>query len=67
MKIFMFNGKILKVIREIEDEKYGRVWDAYYDHKKVYILEGKIIEEQGVIDDLDNKYGIPVEERGMYF
>ena len=50
MKIFMFNGKRLKVIREINDEKYGRIWDAYYEHRKVYICEGKVIEEQEIMN-----------------
>lgn len=66
MKIIEWNGKKLKIMDEFVDEKYGRVWNAYYDHKKVYIVEGKIVEEQSVIDELDNKYGRPVSERDIF-
>ena len=52
---------------EIIDEKYGRIWDAYYDHKSVYIIEGKIVEDRAIIDELDNKYGRPVEDRGIMY
>lgn len=67
MKVIEFNGKKLKIVEEIMDEKYGRIWDAYYDHKKVYIIDGKIVEEQVIIDYLDNKYGIPVSKRGVFY
>lgn len=66
MKTIEWNGKKLKIMDEIMDEKYGRIWDAYYDHKKVYIVEGKIVEEQAIIDELDNKYGRPVSERDIF-
>ena len=72
MKITELNGKQLKIVKEMIDEKYGRVWLAYYDYKKVWIVEGKMIEgkteeEQEIIDDLDNKYGRPVRERDIVF
>ena len=67
MKIVDFNGKQLKIMEEIVDEKYGRVWYAFYDHKKVWIVEGKIITDSQIIDDLDNKYGRPVSERYIEF
>ena len=67
MKIIDFNNKQLKIMEEIVDETYGRVWHAYYDHKKVWIVEGKIIEDSKIIDDLDNKYGLPVNERDIIF
>lgn len=67
MKIIELNGKKIKIMNEIIDEKYGRVWDAYYEHENVYIIEGKIVEEQTVIDDLDNKYGIPVNKRNIIY
>lgn len=67
MKETELNGKQLKIMEEINDEKYGRVWNAFYDHRKVYIVEGKIIESQEIIDELDNKYGVPVELRNIVF
>ncbi len=60
-----WNGRKLKVMEVIHDEKYGTVWDAYLDHRKVYIVNGKVVEDQRIIDDLDNKYGIPVNRRGV--
>jgi len=63
LKVIDFYGKELKIMKEITDEKYGRVWNAYYDHEKVWIVEGKIIEDPEIIDDLDNKYGRPVSDR----
>lgn len=65
MKIIDLNGKTIQVMQELEDEKYGRIWKAYYDDKKVYVVEGKIIEEQSIIDELDNKYCRPVSERDI--
>jgi hypothetical protein len=66
MKITTWRGKTLKVFREINDKKYGTVWDGYLDRKKVYILNGKtVVEDQETIDELDNKYGWPVCERGI--
>ncbi len=63
MKIFNWHGKELTVMREFEDQQYGTVWIAYLDDRKVYVVNGKIVENQDVIDDLDNKYGRPVSER----
>ena len=66
MIITTWRGKTLKVFREIQDKKYGIVWDGYLDHKKVYILNGKtVVEDQETIAELDNKYGWPVCERGI--
>ena len=65
-----WNGKTLKVFRVINDKDYGVIWDAYLDHNKVYILNGdklEVVEEQALIDELDNRYGIPVCERGLDF
>ena len=66
MKISIFKHKTLKIIREITDEKYGKVIDGYLAHKKVYIIDGNVVKSQDIIDELDNKYGIPVSERGIY-
>lgn len=63
MKRLCWNGKEMKVIQEINDPLYGTVWFAYLDYRKVYVVNGKIVENQDVIDDLDNKYGRPVSER----
>ncbi|MBQ9746529.1 MAG: hypothetical protein IJW21_06870 [Clostridia bacterium] len=66
MKIIVWNSKMLKIFREINDKKYGIIWDGYLNHKKVYILNGQtVVEDQAVIDELDNKYGWPVCERGI--
>jgi len=67
MKITELNGKELKIVKEMIDDEYGRVWLAYYDYKKVWIVEGKMIDDQKVIDDLDNKYSRPVAERDIVF
>ena len=65
-----WNGRKLKVFRVIEDEDYGVIWDGFLDHCKVYILNGdtlEVVEDQATIDELDNRYGIPVCERGLDF
>ena len=68
MKITVWKGKTLKIFREIKDKQYGTVWDGYLNHKKVYILNGEtVVCDQAVIDELDNKYGLPVCERGIDF
>ena len=63
-----WDGRTLKIIRIIEDKDYGEIWDGFLDHQKVYILNGddlEVVEEQALIDELDNRYGIPVWERGL--
>ena len=66
MKITTWRGKTLKIFREINDKKYGLVWDGYWGRKKVYIIGAKtVVEDQDIIDELDNKYGWPVCERGI--
>ena len=63
-----WNGRTLKLIRVIQDKDYGEIWDGFLDHRKVYILNGdtlEVVEEQKHIDELDNRYGIPVNERGL--
>lgn len=67
MRTFELNGKKIDIMKEFVDEKYGRVWKAYYGDKKVYIVEGEFVESQEIIDDLDNKYGRPVSERDIVF
>ena len=67
MKTIDWNGKPLKIMEEIIDKKYGRVWFAYLDYVKVYVVEGKVVEEQSIIDELDNKYGRPVADRDIVF
>ena len=65
-----WNGHTLKVFRVINDSDYGVIWDGFLDHKKVYILNGdtlEVVEDQAMIDALDNRYGIPVHERGLDF
>ena len=65
-----WNGKRLRVFRVIEDKDYGVIWDSYLDHCKVYSLNGdtlEVVEDQALIDELDNRYGIPVCERGLDF
>ena len=66
MKTIEWNGKKLKIMEEIIDEKYGRIWNTYYEHKKVYIIEGKIVEDKSIIDELEDKYGRPASERGVF-
>ena len=65
-----WGGKRLRIFRVIQDEDYGEIWDSYLDHCKVYILNGdtlEVVEDQATIDELDNRYGIPVNERGIDF
>lgn len=56
----------LKVIQIIHDAEYGEVCSGYLNHKKVYIIDKKVVKDQKIIDDLDDKYWIPVKERGIY-
>ncbi len=60
-----WKGHRLKIFHIIQDEQYGEIWHAYLDHKLVYIIDEKVVQKQEIIDELDNKYGIPVEERGI--
>ena len=65
-----WKGQKLKIFRIIQDKDYGEIWDSYLDHRKVYILNGdtlRLVEDQATIDELDNRYGIPVNERGIDF
>ena len=63
-----WNGRKLKIFRIISDKDYGEIWDGFLDHEKVYVLNGdmlRVVEDQALIDELDNRYGIPVSERGL--
>lgn len=60
-----WKGHRLKIFHIIQDEQYGEIWHAYLDHKLVYIIDEKVVKKQKIIDELDNKYGIPVEERNI--
>ena len=65
-----WEGRKLKIFRIISDKDYGEIWDGFLDHCKVYILNGdtlRVVEDQALIDELDNRYGIPVSERGLDF
>ena len=58
-------GHSIRVMEIIHDEKYGKILKAYVDDTKRYIVGGKIITDQAIIDDLDNRHGRPVHERGI--
>ena len=63
-----WKGQRLRVMRVIKDKDFGEIWDSYLDHRHVYILNDKklqVVEEQSLIDELDNRYGIPVNERAI--
>ena len=65
-----WKGKKLKIFRVIQDKDHGEIWDGFLDHRKVYVLNGDtltVVEDQALIDELDNRYGIPVSERGLDF
>ena len=70
MRTMNWRGHKLKVIRVIHDKDHGKILDAFLDHKHVYILDlatGVIAQDQALIDELDNRYWIPVAERGLDF
>ena len=57
-------------MRVIKDKDFGEIWDSYLDHRHVYIFNSdrlRVAEDQVLIDELDNRYGIPVNERGLDF
>ena len=64
---FPWNGHKLKIMEEIQDEKYGRVLYAYVDYCKSYIIRDEIVTDQAIIDYLDDHYGTPVGWRGLVF
>lgn len=67
MEWINWHGKDIKVMQVIEDEKYGTVWYAFLDHRKVYIVNDEIAIDSEVIDYLDDHHGRPVRERGIVF
>jgi len=67
MRKILLNGKEVKIMREFDDEKYGKVWRVYLDDRKTYAIEGELTEDKEIINELDNKYGIPQKARGMIF
>ncbi len=61
-----WNGKKLRIMQEIRDQKYGKIWEAYLNGAKVYIINGgDVVDDTSIIDELDNAYGIPVRERNI--
>lgn len=66
MKVIEISGLKLYIMAEYKDEKYGRVWRVYREEDKpTYVVEGKLIDNQEIIDELDNKYGRPVSQRDI--
>lgn len=63
MRIIQIDGVDVKVMREIDDNKYGKIMRVYLPDRRTYVVNGKIVDDQDVIDELDNKYGIPVNMR----
>ena len=63
--ILRWKGYRFKLLQVIHDDDYGDLCSGFLNHEKVYIIDGKIVVEQVIIDHLDNKYGIPVAERGI--
>jgi hypothetical protein len=61
-----WKGHRLKVFHVINDAQYGEIWHAYLDHQLVYIIDEKVVKEQKIIDELDDRYSIPVCERDIY-
>ena len=52
MKVVEVGGIKLYVMAEYEDEKYGRIWRVYRENEKdTYVVEGKLIEAQEIIDE----------------
>lgn len=68
MRPLRWHGRTLKVFRIVNDKDFGEVWQGFLDHSRVYILKDedmKVVEDQALIDELDNRYGIPVAERNI--
>jgi len=65
MKTITINGVDAKVMREFKDDKYGLVKRIYMPDKKTYMINDELVENPDIIDELDNKYGIPVAVRKL--
>lgn len=65
MEIITINGVEAKIMREFKDPKYGLVKRIYMPDRKTYMINGELVEEPDIIDELDNKYGIPVAMRKL--
>lgn len=63
MEKIIVDGLEVKVMREFKDPKYGLVKRIYMHNKKTYMIDDKIVENPDIIDELDNKYGVPVAMR----
>ena len=63
MKTIIINGVEAKIMREFKDPKYGLVKRIYMPDKRTYMINEEIVENPDIIDELDNKYGVPVAMR----
>lgn len=63
MKLITIDGVEAKVVREFKDDKYGLVKRIYMPDKKTYMINDEIVYNQDIIDELDNKYGVPVARK----
>ena len=67
MNIFYRDGKRVKVMEEINDPKYGKILVVYVDHEKAYIVNDIIVTGGEIFWDLEDRYGIPLSERGILY
>lgn len=63
MKLITINGVEAKVVREFKDDKYGLIKRIYMPGQKTYMINNEIVDNQDIIDELDNKYGVPVARK----
>lgn len=63
MRNIKIDGVDAKVMRELNDDKYGKVLRVYLKDRKTYVVNGKIVDDRDIIDELDTKYGIAPSKR----
>ena len=65
MQTITINGVEAKIMREFNDPKYGLIKRIYMPDRKTYMINDELVENPDIIDELDNKYGVPVAMRTL--
>lgn len=61
------DGIDVKIMGEFSDPKYGQVLRVYMSDKKGFVIDGKLVKDEEIIKELNDKYGTPDYMRKIVF
>ena len=59
----IIKNKKMKMEIEIDDIEYGKIKRCIYESKIIYIIDGKIVQDEKIINKLELKYGFRIDNK----